>query len=78
MSKKVIFVKRKVADSKETERCTELGSADGSSSDGPEEYSMKMLIRSFWCSADRKFPMNQEEERKSEFYEDSDDSVVIF
>ena len=46
--------------------------------DGSEEYSMKMLIRSFWCSADRKFPMNQEEERKFEFYEDFDDSAVIF
>ena len=47
-------------------------------SDGSEENSLKILIRSFWCSADRKLPMNQEEERKSEFYEDSDDSVVIF
>ena len=47
-------------------------------SDGSEENSLKILILSFWCSADRKLPMNQEEERKFEFYEDFDDSAVIF
>ena len=29
-------------------------SADGSPSDGPGEYSAKMLIRQLWCSADGK------------------------
>ena len=46
--------------------------------DGSEEYSVKMLIRAFGWSADRELPMNQEEEKKIEFYEDFDDSVVIF
>ena len=43
-----------MADSKETKRSTELESADGSPSDGPGEYSAKMLIRQLWCSADGK------------------------
>ena len=30
--------------------------------DGPEEYSVKMLIRAFGWSADEELPMNQEEE----------------
>jgi hypothetical protein len=42
--KKGDFGEGKVADSKETKRCTELVSADGSPSDGPEEYAAKMLI----------------------------------
>ena len=46
--------------------------------DGSEEYSVKMMIRAFGWSADGELPMNQEEERKSKFYKDSDDSVVIF
>ena len=48
------FGEGKVADSKETKRCTELESADGSPSDGPGEYFAKMLIRWLWCSADGK------------------------
>ena len=55
-----------------------VGIGRWSEADGSEEYSGKMLIRVFEWSADRELPMNQEEERKSEFYEDSDDSVVIF
>ena len=35
-----------MADSKETKRCTELESADRSPSDGPGEYSAKILIKS--------------------------------
>jgi len=46
--------------------------------DGPEEYSVKMLIRAVGRSADGELPMNQEEERKSKFYEDLDDLVVMF
>ena len=46
------FGEGKVADSKETKRCTELGSAGVSSSDGPGEYSVKMLISLLWYSAD--------------------------
>ena len=46
------FGEGKVADSKETKRCTELGLADGSPSDGPGEYSAKMLISPLWYSAD--------------------------
>ena len=47
------FGEGKVADSKETKRCTELESADESLSDGPGEYSVKMLISPLWYSADR-------------------------
>ena len=43
-----------------------------------EKYSMKMLIRAVWCSADEELPISQEGKRQSEFYEDSDDSVVLF
>ena len=38
------FCEEKMADLEETKRCTVLESADGSSSDGPGEYAMKMLI----------------------------------
>ena len=48
---KVIF-EEKVIDLEETKRCTRLESADGSPSDGLEEYVVKMLICPFWCSAD--------------------------
>jgi len=34
-----------VADLKETKRCTGSGFADWGAADGPEEYSMKMPIR---------------------------------
>ena len=46
--------------------------------DGQEEYSMKMLIRTVWESADEELLINQEGKRKSEFCEDFVDSVVIF
>ena len=46
------FGEEKVTDLEETKRCTVLESADGVPSDGPEEYTMKMLICPFWCSAD--------------------------
>ena len=46
------FCEEKVADSNETKRCTELGLADGSPSDGPVEYAVKMLIRWLWYPAD--------------------------
>ena len=72
------FGEGKVADSKETKRCTELGSADGSPSDGPGEYSAKMLISPLWYSADEELPMKSGKRRKPELYKDSDDSVVIF
>ena len=39
------FCEGKVADLEETKRCTGLESADGSPSDGPGEYSAKMLVR---------------------------------
>ena len=48
------FGEGKMADSKETKRCTESESADGRLSDGPGEYSAKMLIRQLWCSTDGK------------------------
>ena len=35
----------KMADLEETKKYTELESADGSLSDGPGEYSAKMLVR---------------------------------
>ena len=44
--KKGDFGEGKVDDSKETKRCTELESADRSPSDGPGEYSAKILIKS--------------------------------
>ena len=68
----------KVADLKETKTCTGSGPADGAVTDEPEEYSMKMLIRIVWRSADEELPMSQEGNKKSEFCEDSDDSVVDF
>ena len=58
------FGEGKVADSKETKRCTELGSADGSSSDGPGEYSVKMLISPLWYSADEELPMKSRKEKR--------------
>ena len=63
---------------KETKTCTGSGPADGAVTDEPEEYSMKMLIRTVWRSADEELPMSQEGNKKSEFCEDSDDSVVDF
>ena len=42
------FYEGKVADLKETKRCTGLESADESPSDEPEEYAVKMLIHPFW------------------------------
>ena len=58
------FGEGKVVDSKETKRCTELGSADGSSSDGPGEYSMKILISPLWYSADRELLMKSRKEER--------------
>ena len=58
------FGEGKVADSKETKRCTELKSADGSPSDRPEEYASKMLIRPLWCSADGELPMKSRKEKR--------------
>ena len=55
------FGEGKVADSKETKRCTELESADGSPSDGPGEYSAKMLISPLWCSADGEVKEGEED-----------------
>ena len=46
------YHERKVADSEETKTCTGSGSADEVAADGLEVYSMKMLIRTFWWSAD--------------------------
>ena len=54
------------------------GFADLNAADGPEEYSVKMLIRTSGWSADGELPMNQEEEKKFKIYKDSDDLVVIF
>ena len=62
----------------EIKTCTGSRSADGAAAGGPEEYSMKMLIRTVWRSADEELPMSQEGNKKSEFCEDSDDSVVDF
>ena len=42
------FYEGKVADLKEIKRCIGLESADGSASDEPEEFAMKMLIHPFW------------------------------
>ena len=55
------FGEGKVDDSKETKRCTELGSADGSPSNGPGEYSAKMLISPLWYSADEELPIKSKE-----------------
>jgi hypothetical protein len=33
-------------------------------SDGPEEYSAKMLIRQLWYSADGELPMKSRKERR--------------
>ena len=46
------FCEGNVADLEETKRCTGSGSADFDAADGSEEYSMKMLVRVFWWSAD--------------------------
>jgi len=58
------FGEGKVADSKEAKRCTELGSADGSSSDGPGKYSVKILISPLWYSADGELPMKSRKEER--------------
>jgi hypothetical protein len=42
--KKSIGVKEEIADLKESKICTGLESADEVATDGPEEYSKKMLI----------------------------------
>ena len=42
------FNEEKVADLKETKRCTGSGSADDAEPTGQKEYSMKMLIRAVW------------------------------
>ena len=72
------FYEGKVADSKETKRCTELESADGSPPMG-----QRNMLRRCWfvCSGAR--PMescrwSQERRRGSWLYENLDDSVVIF
>ena len=62
--KKGDFSKGKVADSKETKRCTELKSADGSPSDRSEEYASKMLICPLWCSADGELPKKSRKEKR--------------
>ena len=58
------FGEGKVADSKETKRCTELGSADGSPSNEPGEYFAKMLISPLWYSADEKLPIKSRKEKR--------------
>ena len=58
------FGEGKMVDSKETKRCIELGSAGGSPSDGPEEYSAKMLISPLWYSADEKLPIKSRKEKR--------------
>ena len=58
------FCEEKVADLEETKRCTGLESADGSPSDGPEEYSAKMLICLLWSSADGELPMKSRKEER--------------
>ena len=45
-------MKKEVADLKETKTCTGPESADGVTTDEPEKYSKKMLIRIVWQSAD--------------------------
>ena len=45
--KKDDFYEGKVADLKETKTCTGLELTDGSPSDEPEEYAVKMLIHPF-------------------------------
>ena len=75
--KKGDFCEEKVADLEETKRCTGLESADGSPSNGPGEYSAKMLISPLWYSADEEVPMKLRR-RGSGLYENLDDSVVIF
>ena len=72
------FGEGKVADSKETQRCTKLESADGSPSDGSIEYSAKMLISPLWCSADGELPMKSRKKKRIRTLENLDDSVVIF
>ena len=64
MSRKVIFVKRKVADLEENKRCTELESADGSPSNGQGEYSAQMLISPLWYSADGELPTKSRKEKR--------------
>ena len=46
------FCEEKMANLEEIKRCTVLESADGSSSDGPGEYAVKMLICWLWYPAD--------------------------
>jgi len=56
-----------------------VGIGRWSSSDGPGEYALKMLICPLWCSADGELPMkSREEKRIRTLYENLDDSVVIF
>ena len=58
------FYEGKVADLKETKRCTGLESADRSLSNEPEEYAVKMLICLFWCSVDGELPMKSKKEKR--------------
>ena len=58
------FCEGKVADLEETKRCTGLESADGSPSDGPGEYSAKMLICLLWSLADGELPMKSRKEKR--------------
>ena len=57
------FCEGKVA-LEETKKCTGLESADGSPSDGPGEYSAKMLICLLWSSADGELPMKSRKEKR--------------
>ena len=58
------FCEGKVANLKETKRYIRLESADGSPSDGPGEYSTKMLISPLWYSADGELPMKSRKEKR--------------
>ena len=62
MSMKVISVKGRWLIQKKP-KDGELESADGSPSDGPGEYSAKMLISPLWYSADGELPMKSRKEK---------------
>jgi hypothetical protein len=46
------YCEGKIADLEETKTCTGSGAADRVAADGLEEYSTKMLVHTFWWSAD--------------------------
>ena len=48
-----------------------VGIGRWSPSVGPEEYAVKMLIYSFWCSADGELPIKSKKEKMTQTLQES-------